>query len=434
MKRKPLVMLAALALCLSLSVPAFAAAPARFTDVPTSHWAYADIEALAEGGLVNGMGDGTFAPDSQLTIAQMATILANAMGLQTGEGDGKWYYKAVKAAVDGGYLPNLSSNITDGTYEAACTRELAVYMVLEGLGVKDGMKVNGKKAEDIPDYGMVTRDYRTDVLKAVQYGIINGIDEAGNFAPQNILTRAQICAILNRAGYTTAKPKAQALADGMENAEIYEAIKATGLFEEKIGTDLAERAIKDLVAKERKYAKLMVRYTVETGVLQIMANEYDSKLVFSEDYKYILDEQGNKVTDEFDFYDDNGKFVSVSGLSYSSRQLLKQILQIAFPTEYEDAIAGLMECLLPPYSYTSVSSYPSKVLWLNGRCVTIRADKGYEFMLGKLNDVRPYEGYTSSPTTSTPMTYRSGCPGDGYSVGGVPGIPNIRIAYELDRW
>ncbi len=429
MKRKPLVMLAALALCLSLSVPAFAAAPARFTDVPTSHWAYADIEALAEGGLVNGMGDGTFAPDSQLTIAQMATILANAMGLQTGEDDGKWYYKAVKAAVDGGYLPNLSSNITDGTYEAACTRELAVYMVLEGLGVKDGLKVNGKKAEDIPDYGMVTREYRTDVLKAVQYGIINGIDEAGNFAPQNILTRAQICAILNRAGYTTAKPKAQALADGMENAEIYEAIKATGLFEENIHK-FGGRNVKDLVAKERKYAKLMVRYTVETDALQIMANEYDSKLVFSEDYKYILDEQGNKVTDEFDFYDDNGKFVSVSGLSYSSRQLLKQILQIAFPTEYDNAIAGLMECLLPPYSYTGKTSYPSKLLWLNGRCVMVYADKGYQFDISRLNDTNLYERLASSPTTSTPMTYRRGAPGDGYPGNAI----DLRIAYELGRW
>ena len=407
-----------------------AAAPARFTDVPTSHWAYADIEALAEGGLVNGMGDGTFAPDSQLTIAQMATILANAMGLQTGEGDGKWYYKAVKAAVDGGYLPNLSSNITDGTYEAACTRELAIYMVLEGLGVKDGMKVNGKKAEDIPDYGMVTRDYRTDVLKAVQYGIINGIDEAGNFAPQNILTRAQICAILNRAGYTTAKPKAQALADGMENAEIYEAITTTGLFEEKIGSDLAERAIKDLVAKERKYAKLTVRYNVDTGSLKIMANEYDSKLVFSEDYKYILDEQGNKVTDEFDFYDDNGKFVSVSGLSYSSRQLLKQVLQITFPSEYEQAIAGLMECLVPPYSYTGKSSYPSKLLWLNGRCVMVYGDKGYQIDISRLNDTGLYERLASSPSTPTPMTYRDGAPGDGYPGG----VVDLRVAYELDRW
>ena len=54
MKKRILSLLLALVLLSSLSVSAFAAAPAaapHFTDVPTTHWAYANIERAYSDGV-----------------------------------------------------------------------------------------------------------------------------------------------------------------------------------------------------------------------------------------------------------------------------------------------------------------------------------------------------------------------------------------------
>ncbi len=52
-----------------------------FGDVPTSHFAYAAIEAVRTAGITAGCGDGSnFCPDDALTRAQMATLLARGLG------------------------------------------------------------------------------------------------------------------------------------------------------------------------------------------------------------------------------------------------------------------------------------------------------------------------------------------------------------------
>ena len=55
--------LAAVSLLLAMTVasigPMFAATPA-FSDVPTSHWAYEQINRCVQDGIVSGYADGTF--------------------------------------------------------------------------------------------------------------------------------------------------------------------------------------------------------------------------------------------------------------------------------------------------------------------------------------------------------------------------------------
>ncbi len=58
-----------------------APASATFSDVPTNHWAFRHIEALADSGITAGCGATTFCPDAPLTRAQMAVFLAKALGL-----------------------------------------------------------------------------------------------------------------------------------------------------------------------------------------------------------------------------------------------------------------------------------------------------------------------------------------------------------------
>jgi hypothetical protein len=54
---------------------------ASFSDVPTTHPFFAEIEALASSGISTGYADGTFKPSSFVTRQAMAAFLARALGL-----------------------------------------------------------------------------------------------------------------------------------------------------------------------------------------------------------------------------------------------------------------------------------------------------------------------------------------------------------------
>ncbi len=54
---------------------------ATFDDVPTSHYFFQQIEALAASGITTGTTPTTFNPNGYITRAQMAAFLARALGL-----------------------------------------------------------------------------------------------------------------------------------------------------------------------------------------------------------------------------------------------------------------------------------------------------------------------------------------------------------------
>lgn len=51
-----------------------------FTDVPASHWAFDAISTAASFGWVNGVGNGQFAPNQPITRAQAAVLLNRLLG------------------------------------------------------------------------------------------------------------------------------------------------------------------------------------------------------------------------------------------------------------------------------------------------------------------------------------------------------------------
>lgn len=70
-------LVAAVTLALGLSASAYAANP--FSDVPAGHWAYDSIAKLAEAGVIDGYGDGSFRGGQLMTRYEMAQIVARAM-------------------------------------------------------------------------------------------------------------------------------------------------------------------------------------------------------------------------------------------------------------------------------------------------------------------------------------------------------------------
>ena len=77
MKKKSVASLAA-AMVLGVAGTSFAATN-PFTDVPAKHWSYDAVTKLANAGIVDGSGDGTFKGDKTISRYEMAQIVAKAM-------------------------------------------------------------------------------------------------------------------------------------------------------------------------------------------------------------------------------------------------------------------------------------------------------------------------------------------------------------------
>lgn len=61
------------------------AATNPFSDVPVGHWAYQSVAKLANQGVIEGYGDGTYRGDRNITRYEMAQMIAKAMAKNTSE-------------------------------------------------------------------------------------------------------------------------------------------------------------------------------------------------------------------------------------------------------------------------------------------------------------------------------------------------------------
>lgn len=107
-----------------LGLPDASPAKTTFTDVAPGQWFYGAVEAAAAAGLVQGMGDGRFAPDDLITREQMAVMIARAAkasgrelpsGGTLGFGDAKavseWARDAVASAAKAGIIKGRTGNV-----------------------------------------------------------------------------------------------------------------------------------------------------------------------------------------------------------------------------------------------------------------------------------------------------------------------------------
>ncbi len=148
-----------------------------------NHWAKDAIDFVSARGLVNGMNETTYAPDSSTTRAQLWTILARQNDADLSGGN-TWYEKAQNWAKVKG--------ISDGTDpDGAINRAQMVTMLWRAMG----QPAAGSAASftDVPTDSY----YAQAVAWAVEHGITSGVG-GGRFDPDAACTRAQIAAFLYR--------------------------------------------------------------------------------------------------------------------------------------------------------------------------------------------------------------------------------------------
>ena len=111
MRKRFCAIILAVAMVMTMIPVAVAASPSSYDDI-SGHWAESSIDRWSGYGVVNGAGDGQFAPDRTLTRAEAAQIFANLLGLTAAASLGQyvdvavgsWYYDAIAKCVAAGIL------------------------------------------------------------------------------------------------------------------------------------------------------------------------------------------------------------------------------------------------------------------------------------------------------------------------------------------
>lgn len=171
---------------------------AVFADM-TGHWAQKHVEALAKRGIVNGYNDGTFRGNNSISRAELAKIIVEAFEISgasdnsfTDVNASSWYYSYVSRAAAAGIV-NGTGN---GSFapDNNVSRQDAVLMIYRAMNLKNQLPAGYKFFADEKDI----QDYASDAIRCLgDLGIITGSEDS-RFLPLNAITRAEMAAVICR--------------------------------------------------------------------------------------------------------------------------------------------------------------------------------------------------------------------------------------------
>ena len=214
MKKRMISLILSLTLLLSLSVSAFAAAPTvqpHFTDVPTTHWAYANIERAYSDGVMAGTGGnaarytGVFSPSGTLTEAQFVTILTRGFfptELEAAKksigSNAKWYAAAEKVAEDKHLLTFVQGKMDKPITRYDMAAIIANVMDAKEFAGRPDFNTVQATFSKIADINSIPDSYQTSVAAVFAMGIITGTDSKGTFSGSSYMNRAQAAVVYGR--------------------------------------------------------------------------------------------------------------------------------------------------------------------------------------------------------------------------------------------
>ena len=170
-----------------------------FSDVASEDWFCDAVQYVFDNGMMNGVGNGLFAPDSNLTRGMIAQVLYNLEGTPEAGSDaftdveaGQWYADAVNWAA----ANNIVSGYGDSTFgpQKDITRE-QMAQILYNYAVFKGYDVSAQGDLSAFGDGSETSDWALPAMKwAVGTGLLQGY--AGRLNPAGTATRAEVAQIL----------------------------------------------------------------------------------------------------------------------------------------------------------------------------------------------------------------------------------------------
>lgn len=162
------------------------------------HWAKRYIEQMAFSGIIKGVGDGMFAPENNVTVAEFISMLLRTCDCKTHEyrgilddvSAGDWYADGIQTAIDNGMVDGAFTEGNKIKPDSAVSRAMAAALIVRAKNLH-----RTKTGE----YDLSGMDYRYKYYMecAIDNGIFTGYDD-GSYRPDGILTRAEAAVILSK--------------------------------------------------------------------------------------------------------------------------------------------------------------------------------------------------------------------------------------------
>ncbi|MBN2087467.1 S-layer homology domain-containing protein [Candidatus Peregrinibacteria bacterium] len=167
-----------------------------FDDI-AGHWAEAYIKQIYELGIVSGKSEGVFAPNDEITRAELTKIATKAFGISIDPiatyspfadvSTSSWYAPYIIAAKEKGIIKGYENNVFSPNGKVNRAEALKILLLSAGLGSDDS----------IPNFPDVDENawFARYVGYAQTYDIVAGYPD-GTFGPGKRITRAEVAKIV----------------------------------------------------------------------------------------------------------------------------------------------------------------------------------------------------------------------------------------------
>ena len=166
----------------------------KFKDA-ASHWAKADLKRAVEDGRLQGFNDNTLRPNSEITLAQMITIITRILKPEiigdSGAPAGSWYKDAADKAIPLGLIIKRNAPLLN----SAANRQSACAMIAEAFQLKTA-DPDKKYGAPYSDYPSLPAKDKLIFASLIEQGYLQGYN--GSLMLANSITRAEFVTILYR--------------------------------------------------------------------------------------------------------------------------------------------------------------------------------------------------------------------------------------------
>ncbi len=176
-----------------------------FEDIPAKKWFKEYVDYSVAYGIFKGKTKTEFAPNDNITRAEFVQVLANLQGVDTSNRNvttsfidvpaKKWFTPAVKWASDN----KIVNGVGNGKFDpnANVTREQMCLMLVNFAKFKSITLKSVESKENFADDGSISKWAKNAVYTCQQADIVNG-KGAGKFDPQGTGTRAEASVIFTK--------------------------------------------------------------------------------------------------------------------------------------------------------------------------------------------------------------------------------------------
>lgn len=189
-------------------------AATKFTDVPTSYWAYNEINFIVDKGLFNGTTATTFSPEAQMKRGQLAAVLYRYAGEPKVTGtsgysdvsSSMYYADACTWAKKNNIFMADKLNATNLNPDEGITRSEFAVMLYNFAKLNGVAEVDKNAKNPFTDMKDVSDELKTALVNwAVPAGVLNGTSST-TMSPFAAIKRSHVAAMLYRYETEVANP------------------------------------------------------------------------------------------------------------------------------------------------------------------------------------------------------------------------------------